>query len=146
MTNDTQDRVNRIQSRVKVGAALLDEKAPGWRRRINLTALEQSSGFNCVVGQTFGDYITGCRILFGETINMELKCSHGYSNENNDWDELTEAWRQEILSETVQTTDDLLDKFISAKGDIVSLYLTLSGRPESDRSLVSAALAQNTSL
>jgi hypothetical protein len=37
--------------RVERGAALLDERLPGWAKQIDLTILDLSSGCDCVLGQ-----------------------------------------------------------------------------------------------
>lgn len=47
MTADT------IPARVARGAALLDEKLPGWVERIDLGELDLANCFGCVLGQTF---------------------------------------------------------------------------------------------
>jgi len=43
-----------IARRVAKGAALLDEKRPGWDAAIDLAALDLGSCHLCVVGQLFG--------------------------------------------------------------------------------------------
>lgn len=51
-----------IQERVANGAALLDEKKPGWRDKINLEELDISDPSRCVVGQLYqgrGGYLHG---------------------------------------------------------------------------------------
>jgi len=45
--------------RVSNGAALLDEVSPGWEKLIDLDILDLSDGHSCIVGQVFGDWITG---------------------------------------------------------------------------------------
>jgi len=44
-----------IAGRVAKGAALLDEKVPGWDARIDLATLNLASPCRCVVGQLFAD-------------------------------------------------------------------------------------------
>lgn len=47
--------------RVARGAALLDEKVPGWDRRINLGSLDLGDGDCCIIGQLFpgdGKYLS----------------------------------------------------------------------------------------
>lgn len=41
------------EERVARGAALLDERVPGWRERLDVGALDVSSIRNCPVGQAF---------------------------------------------------------------------------------------------
>jgi hypothetical protein len=45
--------VETIPARVARGAALLDEKLPGWIERIDLDELDLANCFGCVLGQTF---------------------------------------------------------------------------------------------
>jgi hypothetical protein len=47
MSQEVADR------RVKAGAALLDERMPGWAERIELAQLDLSSEWKCVLGQLF---------------------------------------------------------------------------------------------
>jgi hypothetical protein len=44
-----------IESRVARGAALLDERLPGWDGLIDLGRLSLSSPCNCILGQTWGE-------------------------------------------------------------------------------------------
>lgn len=43
-----------VAERVASGAALLDEKRPGWWREIDLATLDIGDTCNCVVGQLIG--------------------------------------------------------------------------------------------
>src|SRR5690606_28760583 len=43
--------------------ALLDTRLPGWRANIDVDKLNMSSTSNCVLGQLFGDYVRGTKIL-----------------------------------------------------------------------------------
>ncbi len=52
-----------ITERVARGAALLDEQRPGWAGEINTEELEMSCCFDCILGQLFGDYCHGGKIL-----------------------------------------------------------------------------------
>ena len=45
------------------GAALLDERLPGWRDHIDPATLELADGCHCILGQLFGDYGKGIDIL-----------------------------------------------------------------------------------
>jgi hypothetical protein len=42
-----------ITERVAAGAALLDERLPGWADKIDLTRLDLSSDCNCILGQHY---------------------------------------------------------------------------------------------
>jgi hypothetical protein len=48
-----------INARVHRGAALLDEKFPGWESSVNVSTLNLESSCNCVLGQKFGDFVVG---------------------------------------------------------------------------------------
>lgn len=53
------------ESRVAVGAALLDQTVPGWWQRVDLETLDICRYNRCVLGQLFGDWIVGLDALFG---------------------------------------------------------------------------------
>ena len=107
MTADT------IETRVARGAALLDEKLPGWVHRIDLDKLDLGSPCRCVLGQTW-DEPSGTRA--GETpfhLHVERlglwpddgDVAHGFNAGGEDWFEgedeyvtLTAAWRALILA------------------------------------------------
>lgn len=45
-----------VEDRVARGAALLDEKVPGWVDLIDLDTLDLGSPCRCILGQTFADH------------------------------------------------------------------------------------------
>ncbi len=50
-----------VSRQVARGAALLDEKIPGWAERIDLARLQMNSCHDCVIGQLFpveSDWVT----------------------------------------------------------------------------------------
>ena len=51
------------RERVARGAALLDEKRPGWPSHIRVNDLRMSSCSTCVIGQLEGDFDEGWRLL-----------------------------------------------------------------------------------
>lgn len=55
-----------VAERVAAGAALLDEKMPGWHARIRLPELNLGSECQCVLGQVYGHYLTGLKALWPE--------------------------------------------------------------------------------
>lgn len=106
MTADT------IPVRVARGVALLDEKRPGWRDRIDLDALDMRSSRDCVLGQLYADhedvdwphrtaFHVGATELLGD---VEDAAAYGFENgaEFRDLDaadeyaELTAEWRRVI--------------------------------------------------
>lgn len=50
-------------ARVKRGAELLDRERPGWAREIDVHRLEVNSHCNCVLGQVYGTFLSGCFAL-----------------------------------------------------------------------------------
>jgi hypothetical protein len=87
------------EARVARGVALLDEKCPDWRTRVNPDTLDMASDFDCVLGQLYGRYSLGWQPL-GITSGVQAT-RYGFSAEAElyaDADDaelaaLTEAWR-----------------------------------------------------
>lgn len=66
-----------IRENVERGAALLDKRQPRWFTKIDLDALQLSSGTYCICGQldaarrgTAGDWEKGLNRLFGRRVNL----------------------------------------------------------------------------
>ena len=51
--------MNDIAERVAKGAALLDERQPGWPRWVNVATLDVDDCWRCPLGQVFGGYGSG---------------------------------------------------------------------------------------
>lgn len=70
-------------ARVAKGAALLDEKRPGWERLLNLETLEISSGSACITAQLSGvqDFRTGMTQLDLTEGNTGTYIAHGFNAE-----------------------------------------------------------------
>lgn len=99
-----------VTGRVERGAALLDEKQPGWWRLVDLNRLDISTGCDCVAGQV-GGFPETMRNL--DLLSLEAQVAHGfeadddaeedtplaavYSAAGRDYTALTEAWRDLIL-------------------------------------------------
>lgn len=87
-----------IEERVAKGAALLDEKVPGWVNDINLTTLRLENVYQCVLGQEFGGYEIGARELGLDPWDSDaveygfMAEGHFGDPEADPWDDLTEAW------------------------------------------------------
>ena len=95
-----------LQGRVRNGAAVLDLTKPNWREDINLTTLDLNNEHRCVLGQTYGSYTTGAKVLgfqpYGDTENTAV--DWGFMPEEDDDDDsssLTAAW-VEFLTEGVE--------------------------------------------
>jgi hypothetical protein len=69
------------RSRVERGAALLDAQSPGWEKKIDPGTLDISSIDNCVLGQVYGSYGNGLRVLGGEkeTVPIGFSINHGFA-------------------------------------------------------------------
>jgi hypothetical protein len=88
-----------IEARVRRGAALLDERVPGWMERINLERLRLEDCRACVLGQLYGGFGAGLRALDlhwpdPETLGF---CKAGRPTDSN-YLRLTAAWRA-LISE-----------------------------------------------
>jgi hypothetical protein len=59
------------------GAALLDEKRPGWVAEVDLPGLELSSENVCVLGQVFGGFATGIELL--DLAYVRDQAEHGFN-------------------------------------------------------------------
>src|SRR5881392_3240158 len=87
---------------VAAGAKLLDETLPGWAKSIDLDYFRISSGYSCVLGQIYGEYIEGWYRLKQEAGLPEDEEGETYgfdSSSSNDiaYRDLQEAWVLEIM-------------------------------------------------
>lgn len=71
-------------ARVAKGAALLDEKRPGWERLIDLDTLDVRSGYSCVTAQLSGNanWLAGMRQLGLTENNGGTYIAHGFNAED----------------------------------------------------------------
>lgn len=112
MTETAHDLVQR-------GAALLDEKLPGWADQIDLDTLQMADGCRCVLGQIGGrefnldalgwhegyapNYERLARLVF---TGYKDECAHGFNQlmDSKDhpigppFDDLQDAWKGEIVA------------------------------------------------
>jgi Uri superfamily endonuclease len=78
------------------GAALLDERLPGWRRVIDPDGLELRHCSECILGQLFGDYDRGLQAL---GLSEDDASTHGfYRPARSTWERLNAAWRKVLAS------------------------------------------------
>lgn len=121
------------QQCVARGEALLDQKAPGWDRDIDLPSLDLQSCSRCVVGQWAGthggsataEYSAGLRRLgltshaeaseYGFNLHPEvlepfehLAGKSWYRVCDAAWERLTEAWRERIAQRRLALMPELL--------------------------------------
>ena len=86
-----------LAERVAAGAALLDERAPGWRAKIDLAVLDLDSDTSCILGQVFGGYVAGLERLGGCRAVPHGFCVE-YPPDGADAQQLTQAWREYLRS------------------------------------------------
>lgn len=90
-----------VDIRVERGVRKLDKVEPTWREHVDIEYLDISAGDCCVLGQVFGDYVSGLL-----TLGIEIGHGHiwGFDIENDyesaeGWAEiadLEDAWACEI--------------------------------------------------
>lgn len=61
-----------LEKAVGRGVALLDAYVPGWETQLNLDDLNMSSGDYCVLGQMYGDYMSGLSKVAEEAVQTEI--------------------------------------------------------------------------
>jgi hypothetical protein len=90
----------RLPAAVKRGARLLDQREPGWARKVKLTKLDLSNPCLCVLGQIYGRFSTGHYAL---GFAMADHVSHGFTlpdglwiGGRDDWARLDVLWRDAI--------------------------------------------------
>lgn len=90
-------------ARVAKGAALLDEKRPGWERQIDLGTLDVQNGTCCVTAQLSGTqaWFTGMRQLGLTEGDSGTYVAHGFNAESYDAMEDDEAYDQEAVYATL---------------------------------------------
>lgn len=80
-------------TQVENGMALLDEAQPGWRELINLTTLDINTTHNCILGQVFGSYREGCRVLGIQAFSVKDSFGFTSAGGTENWQHLTEEWK-----------------------------------------------------
>jgi hypothetical protein len=99
-----------ISARVANGAALLDEKEPGWYSQIDTDVLDLEHPCGCVLGQTWDGYAEPWespyeahleKLFTGRGGRGEWSAAYGFSllyTEGGAFDALTAEWRRVILA------------------------------------------------
>lgn len=109
-----------MEQRVNRGAALLDEKRPGWWKSVDLARLDLNHCERCVLGQLFGDYKEGrsalC-LLSGLSNSVKWSFDCGFTLVGPDVDcgdeemeKLTQAWTKLIQQRREQQKVSLTNK------------------------------------
>ena len=125
-----------FKQQVQCGIALLDERAPGWRAKVDLDALNMR--FNCTLKQVFGDYREGLvKVGLGIKHSDGVIQSDGHISEDlgltfcssddfcgtSAWSELTAEWKRQLGTEL--TGDE--------KAEVRRLYQLFEQRRAEDR-------------
>lgn len=96
---DNRDSAPTVTERVAAGVALLDREQPGWDSKVNLDTLNIASSWNCVLGQLYGDELTGGKALDLKWV-VAVRC--GFDRHSGElrvvFDELTDEWKR-VISE-----------------------------------------------
>ncbi len=92
-----------IAERVARGAALLDERRPGWAGEVNAERLEMNDCYECVLGQLFGGFIDGWAALDLDDkdtpdCGFEAESHHNPPSHNPEYAALKAAWLAEIAA------------------------------------------------
>ena len=106
--------MNTIAERIERGAALLDEKRPGWWQQIDLATLNIREPCNCIGGQlggggllAFGATMTDLGLLGDDEVTA---CGFDaidylkYADFEREHESLTAAWRDLIVKRRVRET------------------------------------------
>ncbi len=97
------------RQRAARGAALLDDRDPGWADRIDERSLALADGGACVLGQLWGEYRRGLgrarvldlssaptRFVSPVDLGFQAVSDLGGAAEDLDYTLLTRAWRDEV--------------------------------------------------
>jgi len=96
-----------IAERVRRGAALLDERRPGWAGEIDTGTLEMECPNFCILGQIYGRFDTGCETLGiddsaedGIVLSFDTASARDvvYRDIAAEYDALKAAWLAEIAA------------------------------------------------
>ena len=74
------------------GIAYLDEHLPGWQDEIDWDKLEMDECEKCILGQLFGNYERGLRVL-----GLDDGQRFGLATSGN-WEKLTNLWRRLVAA------------------------------------------------
>lgn len=67
--------IEQARERVASGAALLDQKRPGWAQLVDVGKLDLRNTCLCVIGQVCGEYYSGTERICA---SQKDACNHGY--------------------------------------------------------------------
>jgi hypothetical protein len=115
-----------IATRVARGAALLDDRVPGWYDDIALKSLDQESISDCVLGQTFGSFPSGMEALFDGRCSADDSAPHGFGATHptpvpNEFELLNIEWERVILARRGSSQKTSTPAFTLTASDLVDL-------------------------
>ena len=98
-----------LPARVAAGAALLDQRRPGWHQQVDLGRLDLEDWRTDVLGQLYGTFGVGVHKLTPGLSEAEVDAwtvAHGFDVDDTDlglsagpraaYQTLTDAWRDEL--------------------------------------------------
>lgn len=99
-----------VQERIARGMALLDEKLPGWKERVNLARLDMSSQTYGLLEQLFDGYMKGLRALglafaTGQQYGFDIRNDDEDDEGEEEWGQLTDAWIKALTVKEVNTPE-----------------------------------------
>jgi hypothetical protein len=102
--------IDTITERVQRGAALLDEKVPGWDDEIDLTRLNINDGSRCIGGQLGrrrgkAHFYAGMMEALG-LVTPSSRADHGFCDDGRGYSLLTLAWRDLIIARRIARIPD----------------------------------------
>jgi hypothetical protein len=100
----TKDQMDNMQLDVAKSAIMLDEKLPGWYRRVKLTTLEMTSCITCVLGQLSPDTIPNPYTYMLRQLELDESGGRDYAFDlptelqlnTRSWHQLGAYWKAEI--------------------------------------------------
>jgi hypothetical protein len=93
------------------GAALLDQKIPGWEHRIDPETLEMGDPRHCVVGQICGFYRPRFYGILQMSDNINVEVAHGFRFHRyiSEGPPLKRQWLAERQKRLIEPTSDRRD-------------------------------------
>src|SRR5687767_2653296 len=90
------------KERVARGAARLDAVNPDWYLKVEPKKINLASGYDCILGQVYGNYLKGALVVFTAEECDAPKMNAVWLGfdvaDSSEADTLTAAWRAEIRS------------------------------------------------
>lgn len=84
--------MSRLKSRVRCGAEWLDSVSPGWWKSIDFNTLNLEMCNACVLGQVFGHYLNGSKLLPENVYPVDYGFTGGL------WSVRRSLWLFEVIS------------------------------------------------